>query len=281
MNISIGNETNSIFKNGKPAFLQNEAISTGNPFTQNEVTKKLADLINGKLDQASISDEAKQLLSKLNEEKEVEISDAQTKLEIRSFLGSAKQSLQNFSEEIDMYLENVNVLESETASAEQKSNARKRLNSIESVANLHGIFSEKLLNMMVPNASKFVNAAYEIAKGFSKDVQDLEANGEKLLVTNAKTLGLEGITEKSTTEMRDILTEAKEKVLQKAAAIEAVSTSISQVNSKIELQKKDLSTETVDKSIADIISKAIEQYGLEFLLNPDRKDVDFQAPTED
>lgn len=64
--MNISTSTPAIFKEEKPVFLQNQVTKQ-----KQEKTNRIAELLEGKLDKASISPEAEELLQKLREEKEV------------------------------------------------------------------------------------------------------------------------------------------------------------------------------------------------------------------
>lgn len=268
MNISQANQATSIFKNGKPAFLQNQPKTGAIFLNQNGANQKLADLINGKLDNVAISDEAMQLLKQLEETNMDEInSNNDANKEVQTFLNLAKQSLQDLSKDIDEQLKNVDILESETATSEEIAAARENISYIESTANVRGgLFSEKLLNKIVPNAGQAVNAVYEQVKSNSAETKD----GDTLLTTTAKTLGLEGISDKSPAEMREILTAAKEKLLQKVSAFDAVSSSYNSLNTKLELEKPKEENEVNASNIEKILAEQLNNLKLQWLVNQDK-----------
>lgn len=254
MNISLSNNTNSIFKHGKPAFLQHNMAVAANSLKPNGQVQQLTQLMQGKLDKSTVSGEAKQLLAQLKQADPTE-EQANTKNEVQAFIGLAQQSLHDLANDLDSQLKNVAILKNEAATAEEKANARANIGYIEQVANVRGgIFNEQLLNKVVPNGSNIVAAAYDKAKDSSAQVQELAAKDEPLWSTNAKSLGLEGIANKSPAEMRELLTAAKNQVAQKIAAFDAVSTEIANVHPTT---KTELNSESPKKAEAQTFEQLL------------------------
>lgn len=252
--MNISTSTPAIFKEEKPVFLQNQVTKQ-----KQEKTNRLAELLEGKLDKASISPEAEELLQKLREEKEVAQAETTGNEQASTILQLAQQSLQDLSKDIDMQLQNVAILESETATVEEKAAARENIGYLESTANVRGgIFTEQLLQKVAPNASSAVQAAMQEANINAS----VAANSKQLLKTDAKSLSFDNIQDKTPAEMREILTAAKEKLQQMAQAIGDVSKTLQTPNSKLDVVKED-EKRTITSQLDD---QALEQL-LQSLLN--------------
>lgn len=202
----------------KPAFLQQHAMKQPNMMT------KLAELMTKKLDDVTISDEAKTMLQQLREDQAVE---AKTNDEQKAyaFLDLAKQSLQDLIGDIDMHLHNVELLESDATTVEEKAQALHNLSYVEKVANLRGgVFTEDLMQKVVGHHVTVEHAP------------------DDLLQTNAASLGLDKLTEQSPATMRERLLAAKEQLAEKIKAFDEVSVRVATDSTKEPLHEETAQT---------------------------------------
>lgn len=198
----------------KPAFLQQPVMK------QPDMLKKLSELMTKKLDEVTISDEAKMMLQQLREDQAVE---AKTNDEQKAyaFLDLAKQSLQDLTDDIDMHLQNVDLLESDATTAEEKAQALHNLSYLEKVANLRGgVFTDDLMQKVVGSTVTLENAP------------------DDLLQTNAASLGLDKLTEQSPATMRERLLAAKEQLAEKIKAFDEVSVRVATYSTKEPLHEE-------------------------------------------